>query len=208
MLNSKIIAEYDHIYEKLSNIDEMPKNLSGLTIAAVIIILVPRKSGTSIIMTSRSKKLNNHPGQMSFPGGKFDPDLDKSLQDTALRETQEEIGLLPKEIQILGHQKDFFNRTGFLIRPFVGYHKNPDSIKYIQNNSEVEEIVEIPLNFLLNISKFEETLFLIGEKRVHSVYFNYLKPSNGHKFKIWGVSARILADFLIKIYDHKIFLPN
>ncbi len=94
--------------------------------SAVLIPILPiqatsiNSSSYQLLMTGRSPKLKHHTGEMSFPGGKFDPKIDNSLKDTALRETYEEIGVSPENIKIIGNLDDLPTLTGWTIRVFVG----------------------------------------------------------------------------------------
>ena len=105
------MGDYDYYSGKYS--DKAPRK------AAVLIPLIGRPTGVTILLTKRSKHLNVHPGQISFPGGQIEVD-DLSIYDTALRETREEIGLSETQINVIGRLNQYFTRTGFSISPIVG----------------------------------------------------------------------------------------
>ena len=157
----------------------------NLTEAAVLIPIVERKNGLKVILTKRSNNLKQHPGQVSFPGGKSEK-TDKSLVATALRETREEIGINNKNVEILGQLSKHVTITGFKITPFIGKIRTGFSTKI--QTSEVSEIFEVPLSYLSNPKNFRvETVKWKGKKR-----FFYSIPYG--PYYIWGATARILKN--------------
>ena len=153
--------------------------------AAVLIPIVERNNGLKVILTKRSNNLKQHPGQVSFPGGKSEK-TDKSLVATALRETREEIGINNKNVEILGQLSKHVTITGFKITPFIGKIRTGFSTKI--QTSEVSEIFEVPLSYLSNPKNFRvETVKWKGKKR-----FFYSIPYG--PYYIWGATARILKN--------------
>ena len=182
---------------------------SFLKKSAVIILLHEWNSQLHIIMTSRSSKLNNHKGEMSFPGGRFDRNLDKSLRDTAIRETVEEIGISDTSIKLLGQLNDLPTITGYLIKPFVGILSLDSSHTFKINHQEVEHLVKIPLNFLFTENLFTETpMKMFAAAVIPLLSFDYFDPHLEKKFHIWGASAHLLAEFLKKIFDIEVMSNN
>ena len=126
----KTMIDLKNIYERLSTIntsftsdndlmDCEAVKTENLIEAAVLIPIVERNDGLKVILTKRSNNLKQHPGQISFPGGKSEK-TDKSLVATALRETKEEIGINDKNVEILGQLSQHVTITGFKITPFIG----------------------------------------------------------------------------------------
>ena len=153
--------------------------------AAVLIPIVERNDGLKVILTKRSNNLKQHPGQISFPGGKSEK-TDKSLVATALRETREEIGINNNNIEILGQLSQHVTITGFKITPFIGKIRTGFSTKI--QTSEVSEIFEVPLSYLSNPKNFRvESVKWKGKKR-----FFYSIPYG--PYYIWGATARILKN--------------
>ena len=118
-----------------------------LTPAAVLVPLITRPDGLTALFTQRTDLLLHHAGQISFPGGHVDPG-DGTPEETALRETEEEVGLARKHIAIIGRLNRYVTRTGFSIIPVVAlvtppFDTNPDA-------DEVDEVFEVPLDFLLD----------------------------------------------------------
>ena len=194
---------FDHIRSILQKYDSVHYNIPFLKSAAILIILLKKNDAVYLVMTARSKKLTKHNGEMSFPGGKFDPDHDKNLLDTALRETQEEIGISGDYIDILGELNDLPTFTGYNIHPYVAYiDGNERLIQFQKNEDEVDEIVLIPLQFVKNLPKFTENTFKPpSSKTFRFLSFSFQDSENTKPHYIWGASAHIIADFMKIVFD-------
>ncbi len=158
----------------------------GLLIpAAVLIPLVTHDHGLAAIFTQRTDHLNDHAGQVSFPGGRFEPHDDGPVA-TALREAHEEIGLAPEAVEIIGCLDAQDTSTGFSVVPVVGLVEPVYSLTL--DSFEVAEAFEVPLAFLFDgRNKRREEVFWRGRLRAYDVYDDY----QGHK--VWGVTARIVG---------------
>ena len=202
---------FDHylILEKLNQFQPKKLDIPELKKSAILILIYPNARSFQILMTARSKKLNHHRGEMSFPGGKFDPSTDITLKDTALRETYEEIGIQKNNIEILGSLDDFPTFTGYTIRPFIGIIKNPEKTDFKINHNEVSDLIKIPIEFLVKENLFSEIPFSNKSgKKIFVLSFNYLDPITKKQFTIWGASAHILARFLKRVYDLEVTSDN
>ena len=115
---------------------------SSLIPAAVLIPLIERRGGFTIMLTKRSQNLTDHPGQICFPGGRIDS-TDDGPEFAALRETHEELGLSSKRVEVIGELDIYVTGTGFHITPFVGIVCPPISLNPAP--SEVAEVLEVPL---------------------------------------------------------------
>lgn len=151
--------------------------------AGVLVPLIPRNGHLNVILTKRSSALKHHPGQIAFPGGKVDP-TDKNVTDTALREAQEEIGLPPESVEILGALPNHETVTGFNMTPTIGlihkpFQANPEL-------GEVAEVFEVPLAHVLNPDSFQ-----IEGRRWRGRRRHYFTVPFG-PYYIWGATARIL----------------
>ncbi|MFT6916300.1 MAG: 8-oxo-dGTP pyrophosphatase MutT (NUDIX family) [Motiliproteus sp.] len=165
--------------EMLSEIGER----GTLIKAAVLIPIVVRPEGLTVLLTRRTKHLSNHPGQISFPGGRTEAD-DADAEQAALRETKEEIGLASERIQVLGRLDDYITRTGFVVTPVVGLVSPPFELKL--DAFEVDEAFEVPLAFLVNPqSRQRHSRMLYGKER-----FFYAMPYRD--YFIWGATAGML----------------
>ena len=152
--------------------------------AAVLIPIVRRENVLSVLLTVRTAHLYHHPGQISFPGGRQEAG-DRSADEVALRETAEEIGLMKEHIEILGHLPSYYTATGFRVIPVVALTDGTDS-RLRPDPFEVAEIFEVPLDFLLQRSHWQQPkMFLRGEERQF-----YAIIWRG--YYIWGATAGML----------------
>jgi 8-oxo-dGTP pyrophosphatase MutT (NUDIX family) len=132
--------------------------------AAVLVPLVVRESGLTMLLTQRADHLNDHAGQISFPGGRREP-FDRDATATALREAKEEIGLADERVEILGALPDYLTGTGFCVTPVVGLVHPPFTVQ--ADTFEVAEIFEVPLAFLMDPANHQVRVFRWegGERR-------------------------------------------
>ncbi|MGD9871055.1 MAG: CoA pyrophosphatase [Thauera sp.] len=151
--------------------------------AAVLVPLVVRDEAPSILFTKRTDHLHHHPGQISFPGGRVET-ADTSPIDTALRETEEEIGLHRRHIELIGTLPDYFTGTGFRVTPVVGVVTPPFDLTL--DAFEVAEAFEVPLAHFLDPSNHEEHS-IMHEGRLRQFH---AMPYEG--YFIWGATAGIL----------------
>lgn len=157
-----------------------------LTPAAVLVPLVERDEGTTVILTKRTEKLKDHPGQISFPGGRTDPGDDGPVC-TALRETEEEIGVGSSQIEVLGRLDTYLTSTGFSVTPIVGRIETP--FETVPDPFEVAEIFEVPLGFLLDPANHHREERWFGDLQ----WFAYAMPYA--QYRIWGVTAGMIRNF-------------
>jgi 8-oxo-dGTP pyrophosphatase MutT (NUDIX family) len=151
--------------------------------AAVLVPLVERESGLTVLLTQRAETLKDHAGQISFPGGRIEPD-DKDAWHAALRETFEEIGLLPDFVEFAGYLPDHHVITGFRVTPVVGF-VNPEYQLRIAE-AEVHDVFEVPLDFILDAANHRSRQRKLGDLtiEVHDI------PYGGRN--IWGATAGML----------------
>lgn len=119
--------------------------------AAVLVPIVLRPLAPTVLLTQRTAHLRDHAGQVSFPGGRCEPD-DETPMATALREAQEEVGLMPAQVEILGVLDEYRTGTGFSVTPVVGLVEPPLDLKL--DDFEVADVFEPPLEFLLQADNF------------------------------------------------------
>ncbi|NSL56761.1 CoA pyrophosphatase [Uliginosibacterium aquaticum] len=160
--------------------------------AAVLLPVRSAENGLQVLLTRRTDHLNHHAGQISFPGGRRE-EADTSLIQTALRESQEEIGLDPACVEVLGVLPEFGTPSGFRITPVVGLLLGDPALRL--DDFEVAEVFEVPLEFLLQRENYQlhRVRWREGERRVHAV-------PHGGRF-IWGATAGILAMFAAFLLD-------
>lgn len=158
---------------------------SGLP-AAVLIGLVNHKDEPTILLTKRTEHLRDHAGQICFPGGRIEHD-DASIEAAALREAEEEIGLPPSKVDIVGRLAPYDTSTGFRVHPVVGWIEPPLSFKL--DAFEVAEVFELPLSFILDPENHQKQSY----QRDRGRRSYYVLPYQG-RF-IWGATAGMLVIF-------------
>jgi len=163
-----------------------------ITRAAVLIPLLLKENGLSVLLTQRTNHLRDHAGQISFPGGRMDPE-DLSPDDTALRESQEEIGLDPKRVEIIGYLPQYLTVSGYSVTPVVGLVQPQE--EYVLDEFEVADVFEVPLHFLLDPANHQIRLWQSeqGRRRFYSIPYE-------NRF-IWGATAGMLRNLyhLLKV---------
>ena len=156
--------------------------------SAVLLPIYYKEGQYYLLFIKRTEKVKEHKGQISFPGGAYEAE-DKTLLDTALRENAEEIGLVPGEVEILGELDDTVTMTSnYIISPFVALIPWPHRLKV--NGEEAEEIIEVPIQALLDEECMHQETEIIND-REFPLYFYHYKGK-----VIWGATARILNQFL------------
>ena len=151
--------------------------------AAVLIPLVERDTGLTVLLTQRAETLKDHAGQISFPGGRIEPE-DHDAWHAALREAYEEIGLLANYVEFAGYLPDHHVITGFRVTPVVGF-VNPDYQLRIAK-AEVHDAFEVPLDFILDAANHKARRRKLGGVtiEVHDIPYG--------ERNIWGATAGML----------------
>lgn len=156
----------------------------GLKQAAVLVPIIERPEGLTVLLTKRTDHLTDHAGQISFPGGRIEPD-DASPEHAALRETLEEIGLAPEHVEVIGRLATMVTGTGFCIVPVLGLIQPPFTLT--ADPFEVAEIFEVPLAFILDPLNHER-----HPRDPAATRHYYVLPYEDRN--IWGATAAILVD--------------
>ncbi|MBC7472775.1 MAG: CoA pyrophosphatase [Candidatus Sericytochromatia bacterium] len=183
--------DIENIRKKIIDLKNIDDNLlikkEGLTPAAILIPIFEKNDKSHLLFTQRSNKVSHHKGQISFPGGKFEAQ-DIDLEMTALRETNEEIGISHHDVQVIGKINNMVTNTNFLVTPYVGIIPYP--YQFIISTDEIDELIEVPVEHLININNFEKKQQQY-DRKIHEIYYYYYQ-----KYTIWGVTGKILFDFL------------
>jgi 8-oxo-dGTP pyrophosphatase MutT (NUDIX family) len=157
--------------------------------AAVLVPIVLRDQPT-VLLTQRTLHLSTHSGQVAFPGGRSDPE-DADAAATALREAQEEVGLAPEAVEVLGSLSTYVTGTSFIVTPVVGLVR-PDCVLR-PNPYEVAEVFEVPLAFLLNPANHRHHVF--EWQGVRREWLSMPYEDGVHTRFIWGATAGMLRNF-------------
>ena len=164
---------------------------STLTPASVLLLLYPTTNELCVLLTKRTSKVEHHKGEVSFPGGARDPD-DRDSRQTALRETYEELGIVPDDVKLLGELDGVATRTNFAISTFVG--SIPYPYNFLPSKIEVAELLIIPLKTLRESQKSNQAYYSISATSEQQYTYTYKHHT------IFGATARILRQFL-KLLD-------
>jgi 8-oxo-dGTP pyrophosphatase MutT (NUDIX family) len=192
-----IVVNRDHVLARLAasrapemrrgdhdlNADFLPDG--PLTRAAVLVPLVERPQGLTVLLTRRTDHLPDHAGQISFPGGRCEPD-DCDPIATALREAKEEIGLTREFVTPVGQLDVYVTRTGFEVTPVVGLVAPPPAL--IPDPDEVAEVFEVPLAFFLDPASRQR------HSRVYAGTTRYFYVFPWRDYYIWGATAGMLVN--------------
>ena len=173
-------------------IEDGADNLA-LTPAAVLFPIVVRDAGHTVMLTQRTAHLRDHAGQISFPGGRVEAD-DLSPTHTALRETEEEVGLSRERVEVLGFLPEYRTGTGFRVTPVVGLVHPPFDLQ--PDPFEVAEVFEVPLAFLLDPANHQR-----HEMHYRGALRQYFAMPYGDYF-IWGATAGMIRSLSQRLGLH------
>lgn len=166
--------------------------LNGDRDRAAVLIPIDITGEPELILTLRSSNLDAHAGEVAWPGGRFDQE-DQTLLRTALRESHEEIGLAPDQVEIIGELRPFISRFGLLVSPFVGLIESNTDL--IANPDELEAIFKVPMAWLLDDPR-TDTDIIERQGRTYSVpEYHY------DGYRIWGLTSMILKELLVHGFD-------
>lgn len=167
---------------RLFNPDEPPRP------ASVLIPLVVRGDDVNVLLTQRTDHLHDHAGQISFPGGRVE-ERDADVVATALRESEEEIGLAASLVDVLGMLPEYLTATGYRVTPVIGMVEQPFTL--LLDDFEVSEAFEVPLSFLMNPANHERRIFRFGEL---ARTFYAMPYELRRRYFIWGATASMLRN--------------
>ena len=168
--------------------------LENVRPSAVLVGLFESSNGVEAILTRRSQNLTNHRGEISFPGGRLD--AGESVLQAALRETQEEIGLSPEDVEVVGELNSMATVvSNSHIVPIVGRYRIPPKLHAV--NSEVDRVFSVPLSELVRTDTYSQEHWIFDD-REFQINFFYLDDET-----IWGATARILFQVMMLAVKHK-----
>ena len=166
---------------------------------AAVLMPITRNENPELVLTLRASGLSTHSGEVAFPGGRRDPD-DKDLAHTALREAQEEVGLAPGLVQMVGPLSPLISRYGMRVTPFVGIV--PDFVEYQPNDGEIAAVFQVPLHF------FCEDVREVTHRIDYHGRSWYVPCYRYENFKIWGLTAIMVVELINVMYDANIDLTR
>lgn len=164
----------------------LQQNAASLRQAAVLMPIVMHADGPGLLLTVRTGDLRDHPGQISFPGGRMEL-RDRSLIDTALRETEEEIGLMRRQVEVIGSLPEYVTATGYRVTPVVGLVES--ACELMPDSREVAEIFEVPLSFLMDGRNHQRRVVALPDGMRRTFY-----SMPYQQFFIWGATAGMLRN--------------
>lgn len=159
--------------------------------ACVLIPLIRTGGGWSVLFTRRSETLASHSGQIAFPGGSVEGG--ESLEAAAVREAEEEVGIPPRHVELIGRLDDLITHSGFLVAPFAAVVHEP--FDYVIQEAEVVEVFEVPLEALLD-PRNPEVRYVPFRNKHYPAYFYQHGPH-----EIWGLTGRMLKAFLDLVWQ-------
>ena len=182
----------DLIRDALTRREAITAAPEGLMPAAVMLLLYRKGDDYCVLLNKRSMTVEYHKGEMSFPGGARDPE-DADFEDTARRETYEEMGIARNDITILGRLDDNVTRSNFLVKVFVGTIPYP--YEFRPSSLEIAEVVEIPLDVLQDPASWRWDSRIEDGERVAVRSYGY------QEHLVYGATAKILDQFLEVVED-------
>ncbi len=175
----------------------LPKK--ALKLAAVLVPIIPYEDGARVLFIRRAEHLSRHSGQIAFPGGRVDPIdkmddkmNDRTIANAALRETEEEIGITAKSIEVLGYSDAYETFTGYCVVPVIGFVQ--PGYQLTLNPSEVAHAFEVPLAYLMDRANhlIESRVFFGQERFFYSMSYQ--------AYYIWGATAGMIQKLSERIY--------
>jgi 8-oxo-dGTP pyrophosphatase MutT (NUDIX family) len=191
-----MLISHDHIRQFFKTFQRQECNSEDLCSAGVLVLLFEKNGELHVVLTQRTNKVEHHKGQISFPGG-VKNEQDTTIIETALRETEEEIGLPRNTVTVLGMLNDFQTPSGFRITPVVAFFFSVPSFSI--NSAEVFQIFDVPLSFFLDIRNERVEQHKRFGKMINIYFYHY------GQYEIWGATAAILRSFL---HDLMMWLEN
>lgn len=166
--------------------------------AAVLIPIIDRGGDAHILLTQRTEHLSSHSGQVAFPGGKID--AGESAQLAAVREAQEEVGLEPDTVEVLGTFGTYFTGSGYSIAPVVAVVDGEPALSI--NEDEVAAAFEVPLSWLMDKDRYavESRVWQGKERFYYAMHFKDRSVSPPEERRIWGVTAGIIRMMRERLY--------
>ncbi len=166
-------------------------------VAASVLVPLVMRDQPSVLLTQRTSHLKKHAGQISFPGGRSEP-TDPDAVATALREAREEVGLAPSRVEVVGTMPSYTTGTGFVVTPVVGLiepgAQEAERLDLQADPCEVDEIFEVPLQFLMDPRHHQRRAFDVPGSRFEFFSMPWTSPQTQKEYFIWGATAAMLRN--------------
>lgn len=166
---------------------------------AAVLVALTRADEPAVVLIKRAERLNNHSGQVAFPGGMWEPE-DASLLHTALRESEEEIALPPEDVEIVAALEPQVTRFDVRVSPFLGFI--PAGIEYVPELAELDAVFEVPLPYLLEPANYRRMQIAASSGLYDAPCICY------GEYCIWGFTFRVLCDVLEDVFDTRLMLDR
>jgi 8-oxo-dGTP pyrophosphatase MutT (NUDIX family) len=187
-LIDKLVARFQD-YEPRSIEEDMPE-------AGILVPVTRNARHPEIIFTRRSQSLSTHKGQVAFPGGKFDLS-DKIIENTALRECHEEIGIKPEDVEIVSPLSHVVSLHGIRVSPFVGLV--PEDVELTPNPAELDRVFKVPVEYFLTTEPTRRDKMTY--KGIALSVPSYEYHDLGETYQIWGLSAIVVVELMNQAFD-------
>ncbi|WP_028240485.1 CoA pyrophosphatase [Stutzerimonas azotifigens] len=182
----------DDIFQRVRDYSPRLLEPEGTLPEAAVLMPITRSDAPELVLTLRASGLSTHGGEVAFPGGRRDPE-DADLVQTALREAEEEVGLAPGLVEIVGPLSSLVSRYGIHVTPYVGFV--PDYFEYRPNDAEIASVFSVPLEFFRQDPR-EVT------HRIDYVGQSWYVPAYQYgDYRIWGLTATMIVELVNVIYD-------
>ncbi|NBB08419.1 CoA pyrophosphatase [Pseudomonas sp. SLFW] len=189
----------DELLRRMSSHTPQPLEMDAGFSEAAVLMPITRSDEPELVLTLRASGLSTHGGEVAFPGGRRDPE-DPDLVFTALREAEEEIGLPPGLVEVVGPLSPLISKHGLKVTPYVGII--PDYVEYKPNDGEIAAVFSVPLEF------FRED----AREHTHRIDYQgrswYVPSYRFGEYKIWGLSAIMIVELMNVLFDSKISLHH
>lgn len=182
------IFDPEHLRRHLARRDRRRIAEPSLRASAVLVPLLLKATGPHLVLTKRTAHLSHHASQICFPGGRVEP-TDADLLAAALRESQEEVGIAPEDVDVLGPLDDTMTLGRFRITPFLGVI--PDPYPFRLDPTEVDRLIEVPLGYFLDPARVRVERMPFPDGALHPVHFYDVGDD-----VVWGATARIIHEWL------------
>lgn len=179
----------------LANYKYRPLSFPEGVRAAVLCPLFIREGEIHLLLIKRSQQLKHHKGEVSFPGG-VKESCDNSLLETCLRETREEVGIIPGDINIIGRLDEVDTTTGFLVSPFLGLIPHPYDFQL--NDQEVDHLITVPIAGFTDVTRQYDFYYFNGRRLASLIAYHIDNQI------IWGATARIIEQLITMLQENQL----